>query len=162
MSKTCQIDTSQLERVFDSLSPENRSEAIFKSLTKGGQELVKETQSELLRVLPNAGRGQKYGSPMVKGVRLTKDKAYGEVKVHIMGDYRLKFFEMGTDDRYLKKPLPSNDSRYKYRSGSTNSGGKPYRGKISPKNFFQTARENSNLSDTIVNTLEKEINRLIG
>lgn len=164
MSKNCQINTSQLERVFENLSEENRSNAIFKSLTKGGQELVKETERELLRVLPNAGRGQKYGTPMVKGIKLTKDKAYSEVKVHIMGDYRLKFFEMGTDDRYLKKPLSSsnNSSRYKFKSGQTNTGGKPYRGKIEPKGFFERARENSNLAETVVSNLEKEINKLLG
>lgn len=163
MSKICEIDTARLERILDNLDEENRSNAIFKSLSKGGQELVKETQNELLRVLPNAGRGEKYGTPMVKGIKLTKDKAYGEVKVHIMGDYRLKFFEMGTDDRYLKKPLSSsnNSSRYKFKSGQTNTGGKPYRGKIDPKGFFQTARENSNIADTIVSSLEKEINKLM-
>lgn len=162
MNNTCKVDTSSLERIFENLSEEKRKEVLFKSLTKGGQELVKETQQELLRVLPNAARGNKYGSPMVKGIKLTKDKDYSEVKVHIMGDYRLKFFEMGTGERYLRKPISSSSSRYKYKSGSTNTGGKIYRGKISPKSFFESARENSNIADTITSNLEKEINKLMG
>lgn len=163
MNRVCNLNSADLDSILSNLSEDNRREAIFKSITKGGQELVKETQSELLRVLPNAGRGKRYdGRTMVKGVKMKKDKAYDEVKVHIMGDYRLKFFEMGTEERYLKKPLKSDHSRYNFNSGSVNAGGKPYRGRISPKKFFQTARESSNMVDTIMNTLEKEINKLLG
>lgn len=164
MSRTCEIDDANLERIFENLNEENRRNAIFKAITKGGQELVKDTRDELIRVLPNANRGQKFGTPMSKGVKLVKDKAYDEVKVHIMGDFRLKFFEMGTDDRYLKKPLPSSysTSKYKFRNGSTTPGGKPYRGKIIGKHFFQKAREDSDIENTITSALEKEINKLLG
>lgn len=160
MSNVVKIDSANLDRILNNLSEENRKEALFKAISKGGQELVKETKDELLRVLPNANRGKRYeGRPMVKGVKLVKDKAYDEVKVHIMGDYRLRFFEMGTAERYLKKPLSRKS--YKYKSGKMNTGGKIYRGKISPKKFFQTARQNSKMVDKILGTLEKEINKLL-
>lgn len=162
MSKNCTIDLSDLERRLDNLNEENRKNALFNSINKGGQELVKDTQRELLRVLPNAGKGEKYAKPMTKGIRLKKDKAYDEVKVHIMGDYRLKFFEMGTKERYLKKPLSSKDSNYQYKSGSINSGGTPFRGRIKAKHFFESARENSNMPETIMNSLTKEIDKLLG
>lgn len=148
--------------VLDNMNEENRKSVIFTSLVKGGTELVDETKRELRKSLPNADRGDRYGTPMMKGVKIKKDKDYDEVMVHIMGDYRLKFFEMGTKERYLKKPLPrKNDSRYKYRSGSTNTGGTPYRGSIKPLRFFQKARENSRLVDVVLDNLIKQINKLI-
>ncbi len=39
---------------------------------------------------------------MEKGIKLRVDKAYSEVILHIMGDYRLKWFEKGTKPRYTK------------------------------------------------------------
>ena len=162
MSKVVNIDSADIDRILNSLNEENRKEAIFKSITKAGQKLVKETKQELLKVLPNANRGKRYeGRPMIKGVRLVKDKAYEEVKVHIMGDYRLRFFEMGTEERYLKKPLKKDHAKYNFNSGKTNSGGNPYRGKITPRKFFQTARENSDMVDVMMKTLNKEINKLL-
>lgn len=154
MSKICKIDSSEIDNILNNLNEENRKKALFNSLVKGGQELVKETQSELLSVLPN-------GKSMLKGIRLKKDKNYDEVKVHIMGDYRLKFFEMGTEERYLKKPLPKKNETNELKSGSKNSGGTPYRGKISPKYFFQKAREHSNMVSVMIEKLINEINKLM-
>lgn len=160
--KVCDIDTSELDNLLDKLSEENRRKMLFKSLIKGGQTLIKDTEQELLRVLPNASRGDKLGKPMTQGIKLKKDKDYSEVMVHIMGDFRLKFFEMGTDERYLKKPLPQKETtKYKHKSGSVNTGGKPYRGKIKAKHFFERARENTNIQTTIVEQLTKEFDKLI-
>lgn len=160
--KVCDIDTSELDNLLNNLSEENRKKAIFNSLIKGGQELVDETKRELVKVLPNANRGERFGTPMSSGVKLKKDKDYNDVAVHIMSDFRLKFFEMGTDDRYLKKPLPQKEtSKYKYKSGSTNSGGTPYRGSIKPKRFFEHARANTNALSVIIETLNNEINKLL-
>ena len=162
MSKICDIDTKNLDKILNNLNDDNRKNAIFNSLIKGGQNLVEETKQELLKVLPNANRGLRYGNPMVGGVKLKKDKDYNEVKVHIMGDFRLKFFELGTDERYLRKPLPSKESsKYKYKSGSTNTGGTPFRGRIQPKYFFKHARENSDTLNIISDNLIKEIDKLL-
>lgn len=161
MSKICDIDTTGIDNLLNNFNEENRRNAIFNSLVKGGQTLVDETKSELLRELPKASRGKHYGKPMVGGVRLKKDKDYKDVTVHIMGDFRLKFFEMGTADRYLRKPLPrKEDTRYKYKSGSTNTGGTPFRGRITPNHFFTHARENSNILSIILGNLQNEINKL--
>lgn len=163
MSKVCNINSNEIENILNELNENNRKEIIFKSLVKGGNELVKETKRELKKSLPQgATSGNRYGTPMESGVKLKKDKDYDEVKVHIMGDYRLKFFEMGTDERYLKKPLKhKEDARYKYRNNS-DVNSKPYRGKISPKHFFKNARENNDaITDEILNNIINEINKII-
>lgn len=156
MNNVCNIDTKELDDILNNLNERNRKEAIFNSLVKGGNILVKETQSELLSVLPKANRGERYGKPMTKGVKLKKDKDYNEVKVHIMGDYRLKFFEMGTDDRYLKKPLSSKSNS----SNKKNDGNRPYRGKIIGKEFFKKTRETTKIITIVVDNLINELNKL--
>lgn len=160
MSKVCDIDTSGIDNILDNINDEVRSDLIYKSLIKGGEKLVEDTKSELLRVLPNASRGQHFGKPMVGGVKMKKDKDYKDVQVHIMSDFRLKFFELGTEDRYLKKPLPRS-STYKYKSGTTNSGGTPYRGSIKPTHFFQKARDTSDVLSIISDSITKELERLL-
>lgn len=156
MNNVCKIDSKELDDILNNLNERNRKEIMFNSLVKGGNILVKETQSELLSVLPNANRGERYGKPMVKGVKLKKEKDYDDVKIHIMGDYRLKFFEMGTEERYLKKPLSSKNNS----SLKKNDGNRPYRGKIIGKGFFKKARETSKMIDSVIDNLIKEINKL--
>lgn len=161
--KVCSIDSSKVESALDKLSEENRKEAILKSLIAGGKVLKEETTDELLRVLPNAGRGGRLKDrknnpkPMTKGIRIKADKDYKEVSIHIMGDFRLKWFESGTDDRYLKKPLKSKYKWTNYNSGSST----PYRGKIKGKGFFKKARESSNMMDAIMKNLDESIKKLL-
>lgn len=163
MNKICEINTKDVERIFNNLSnEEERKKMMLDALYTGGKELAEETKSELLRVLPNANKGEKYGKPMTSGIKVKKDKNYDEVIVHIMGDFRLKWFEMGTKERYLKKPIEAkSDTRYKFRTGSSNAGGNPYRGKIKALNFFEHARANSDVVNTIVNTLQNKINKIL-
>ena len=72
---------------------------------------------------------------MISGIKARVRKNGVEAKVHLMGEFRLKFFEMGTNERYTKK-------------------GKR-RGRIKQYRFFATAK----------NTKEREIfdnmNRLL-
>ena len=116
MSNVCEIDTKGIEAILENLNESNRNEALFKSIVEGGKQLVKETKKELRKKLPNgATSGKRYGTPMESGIKLRKDKDYGEVKVHIMGDYRLKFFEMGTEERYTKTKKSNSDGGDKLR-----------------------------------------------
>lgn len=161
MGKICDIDTTKIDNVLNNLNTDNRNKCFMTAMSKAGEELVQETKSSLVSSLPNASRGKRYGSPMSSGVKLKKDKDYKEVMVHIMSDFRLKFFELGTNERYLKKPLPKKSTDSKFKSGKNNSGGTPYRGRIIGKHFFQKARNSVDLSGTIINTLIQELNKLI-
>lgn len=152
MSKICTIDTSHVDEILDRLNEDSRRKAIYNSLIKGSKVLVEETQNSLRNALPKAN------SKMIEGVKTSKNKNYDEVKVHIMGDFRLKFFEMGTDERYLKKPLKSKTGNTKKKD---NSGKNPYRGKIIAKEFFRKARQSSNMLDEVMENLIKEINKLM-
>ena len=165
MNNVCQIDTKGVEKLINNLDEDNRNDAIYKSLVKAGQKLVTETKKTLRKELPSGAKsGKRYGTPMESGIKLSKDKDYGDVKVHIMGDFRLKFFEMGTEDRYIKKSNKGNgsDGRYKFRKKEGSQGNSGYRGSIKAKHFFKQARDNAQaITDEIIRNLQKEINKLM-
>lgn len=161
MNKVCNVDSSGLKRLLESFNEDKRKEAMFKALSKGGQELVEQTKRELIKKLPKATEGKRYGKPMSEGVKMKKDKADNEVLVHILGDYRLKFFELGTKDRYTKKKVAyKRDGKYKFRKENNTQTG--FKGKIKALGFFETAYKNENqIINVIDENLIREINKLL-
>ena len=63
------------------------------------------------------------GKTLGSGIKSNANREGTEAKVHIMGDFRLKFFEKGTAIRHLRR-------------NSAN------RGRISASYFFRTAKQN--------------------
>lgn len=160
-NKFCQIDISEVKNLFNKFSEDKRKDAMFKALKKGGEKLVEETKRNLSQKLPNADRGKRFGKPMSSGVKLKKDKYDNEVLVHILGDFRLKFFELGTDDRYTKKKVAyQKNGKTKFRKESNKNG---YRGKIEkPLKFFEDAYKNQNeIINVIDENLITELNKLL-
>ena len=146
MGRNYEIDMSRLEAMFQRLSPQNIQSFEGLAIEEALTELQKDTISILVSKLPNATKtgttpnGVKTDA-MTKGVKKTVDRHYATGTVHIMGDYRLKWFELGTNPRY------TTGARNKFRSGDikkTVSAGQ-YRGQIQPIHFFKEARENANI-----------------
>ena len=75
------------------------------------------------------------------------DKDYTEVSVSIMGDFRLKFFEKGTKDRYTSKGF------YRGKMGENKEGTSNYR------YFFREARQ-KDLSGIITHSISQSLNRI--
>jgi len=71
------------------------------------------------------------------------DKKATEAKVHIMGDFRLKFFELGTTTRQLRK------------NGAN-------RGRMKAAHFFKTAKDKTEriIFDNINQMVEESITRI--
>lgn len=78
---------------------------------------------------------------MLSGIKLKADKDYCEVSVSIMGDFRLKFFELG---------VPA-ERRITRRGAS--------RGAIKPLYFFREARQ-EDISGVINNSLSESLRRI--
>lgn len=137
------VDDSQVRNLFAKLDDENRSRMMFKALKKGAEHLQNQTQTLLRTRLANS-------ASMVKGVKLKSDKSYNEISVHIMGDYRLRWFEKGTKPRKTKghKVTGYNRSR-RIRSGK---GGN--RGAIRPLYYFRDARQ-SDIDSVMIQTLDE-------
>lgn len=152
------IDTSALEGILDNLNEDNRRLAMLSALRAGGKVLQQNTQESLNKKLGSGATStsERNKYPMNKGVRLIVDKDYNEVVVSIMKDYRLRFFESGTDQRYLKKDHPKDEKHRK----TLHKG--EYRGNIKALNFFSEARQNDGpVCDAIVEELAKQINKLM-
>ena len=137
-----EIDDIQVQNLLNQLSDENRHKILFNAIKKGAQVLQRNTISNLNAALGTGARSSgKLGKPITQGVKLTAEKAYNEVMVHIMGDYRLKFFEKGTKERLTKK-------------GAS-------RGSIRPLYFFRTARQNeSEIDSAIFRSLDEQLNKI--
>lgn len=120
MSESITVDSKEFLKNLNSLSSKNHKRAIRKSLIEGAKVTVKEAKRGLRMTVGKTAfkKSKKTGKSIAAGIRYSAQKNILEngVKVSIMKDFRLKFFEDGTADRYTKKG-------YK-------------RGKIAETNFF--------------------------
>lgn len=140
------VDSSQVDQLLNQLQPNQIQDIIFNALKKGANTLKNKTISNLRR--PSLNRG----------VRVRPNRAANEVQVNIMGDYRLKWFEKGTIDRYTRGHRVTGyiDSRHLRRSGQ---GG--YRGKMVAEHFFQSARaDESSINNAMFASITESLNRI--
>lgn len=140
-----QIDDTSVQNLFNKLDSENSKKILFTALKKGGDTLANKTKT-ILRARLGAGAtspNKWNGKTMESGVRVSGDKDYCEVSVSIMGDFRLKFFEKGTQLRTTRKSHAN-------------------RGSIKGLNFFSDARNQSgDVFDAINNSITESLNRII-
>jgi len=97
------VTRENISQVLTTLSSKEINKGINKALKKIGALVQKEAKGELKRKVKITGKSynsRKYGK-MDKGIKTSVDG--DEVKIHIMGDYRLKFIEAGTVSRKTKK-----------------------------------------------------------
>ena len=137
------IESADVDRFLDNLDDDKtRQNIIYKGLISGGKLLQGMTQQYFKSAMGESAYHQsKYiKAPFYEGVTLKGDKAYLEVRVAIMKDFRMKFFEKGTNDRYIKQKGHSDLKRGRYVKDT----GKPnFRGRIEAKWFFKDARNAS-------------------
>ena len=139
-----QVNDSALRNLLNSLDSDSNRAVINKALRKGANKLLTDTKTILRAKL---GRGATTpnrwnGKTMESGVRLKADRDYMEVSVSIMGDFRLKFFEKGTQLRNTKR----NNAN---------------RGRIKGLNFFSDARDREEeIISTINNSIRNSLNNL--
>lgn len=135
-----EVDNKKVLSLFANLNSKKQQKVFNNALKKGAQVLVKETRKQLRKGVKNTTKKNiKYGKSLSQGVKFKVKN--NEAKVHIMGDFRLKFFEMGTNIRKTRK------------------GWK--RGKINAKRFFANAKANkekeifSNINTYISDSIKK-------
>lgn len=143
--------------MFERLSAKNVQAMEGNAIEKALNELYRETISNLTARVAGATRSGftpmgKPTKPMTKGVKKNVDSAYATGTVHIMGDYRLKWFEMGTEERFTTGARSRNrtDIKKKIPAGLS-------RGKIDPERFFKDARDNTKVIDTYTQSLLTDI-----
>ena len=134
------IDKSQVDRLFDEFSEEKANSILFNAIKKSAKKLQSDTKAQLKsRLGAGATSARKWGD-MTSGIKLRAEKDYCEATVHIMGDFRLKFFEKGTKLRMTRKT-------------------KANRGAIRPLYFFRTAQQ-SDIEGLINQSITEQLNKI--
>lgn len=104
--------------------------------------LVREAKRNFKSVVKKpSSRNRWNGRPMNSGIKYSIDRDVTTSKIHIMGDFRLKFFEMGTKNRFKKNKQRSNT------------------GSIAATYFFKNAREakEGSITEEMNNIISKSI-----
>lgn len=105
------VDDKELQKALSSLDSRNHRDAVRKALVKGANIAKKEAKKNLKHILNPIRKKSKYKNgqdkaDINKGILIGskgKDPFKDGVSLHLMGDFRLKFFELGTDERSTKK-----------------------------------------------------------
>ena len=132
---TITVNTKDVIAMFKDLYP-SRQKAVYRTaLRKSSDVLIKNTRENLKSVIDGSiykkKKNEKYS--MAGGIRRSgTDRDATFISVHIMGNYKLKWFEMGTKERYTL----NRNGKKKYKAGA-------YRGQITGKYFFRNAIESS-------------------
>lgn len=151
------IERQQVDELLTKLSTERRSQILFSALKKGGKALQQETKVQLRQSVSKTHSPNRWnGKTLEDGIRVKANTVYQEVMVHILGDFRLKFFEKGTKDRYTK--IHKNKLSTSQYINYLKKGGKGgYRGKINACHFFRRARQNEEIiQDAVFKELDKQ------
>ncbi len=126
-----EVDDKEVMAMFAEMDKKNRKRVLSSALRKSSTILVRQTRQNLRNVTTKSGTLQTRtpnrwnGKKMEQGikVKVKVDDKTKEAKIHLLGDFRLKFFEMGTRERYTKRGKGS------------------YRGNIEGYGFFKSAKE---------------------
>lgn len=100
-----EIDAREVIDSFKKLTGKEMDRAVRNTLQQSANILIRQAKANLRQETkaynhPNHWNGKR----LQDGIKRSKyDKQNEEVKVHILGDYRLRWFELGTQDRYAKK-----------------------------------------------------------
>lgn len=140
-----ETDSRQVINLFAELTSRQQRQTYRNALRSAARILTRETQNQLKQVLGNAvnHRNRWNNKTLKSGVRVKVDREATAAKVHILGDFRLKFFELGTTERHLRR---NNAAR----------------GRINASHFFSTAKQNkeAEIFSTIDNLLTQSIQRV--
>ena len=142
-----ELDSRQVINLFSELTSRQQKQVHKTALRKAAGILVRETRNQLRKTIGKAINSKgKWNQSLSSGIRVKADKEGTEAKVHILGDFRLKFFELGTRNRRLRKNRAS-------------------RGRMKSLHFFRTAKQNKeaeifrNLDNLISQSIQRIANK---
>lgn len=142
-------DIKKLEEKLEDFDNQTRNKILYASLTKGAKVLYDATKQSLTAKMGYAAtnpinkRGGGYYPPLIEGIRISGDRPYCEVKVHILGQGYLKWFETGTQPRETSKGYN--------------------RGSIQGLNFFFAAKQSSfaKVESTVTSNIDKQVKKYL-
>ncbi|OAV70065.1 hypothetical protein Barb6XT_00101 [Bacteroidales bacterium Barb6XT] len=186
------FDASKVKKMLDEMSDAEAKKVMRSVLRSSAKILVDKTEEEFKKwTSPETGKKIGYAKPLVthhirkkgknKGkqyekvrrvARAAMVKGKQEIMVNIMNDYRVKWFEMGTTERYVRSRADKKKQKLSLktlikRTGWSHTkavltGGYIGRGKITGSHFFKKAQEEtkSQIFDNMVQRMSKAIARV--
>lgn len=105
MNNIAQIDSSQTDKLLNSLDNETLRRSIIVAALKEAANVINDKTRENFRAsISGASHYSKFiRRPFYQGVITSVDKNLMETKVSIMPDFRMKFFEKQIQERSYKK-----------------------------------------------------------
>lgn len=142
------VDVKQVIAMFNEFNAKLKKKTFSTALRKAANILRKQTVTNLRQVVKRTRTKNRWnGKTLESGIRIKIAKSTQAAKVHLMGDFRLKFFEMGTNDRYV-----SSTKKKKLKKSR-------YAGKIEGKRFFQKAKQTTETQ--VFNSIEQHLIEVI-
>lgn len=120
-----EIDAKKVLERFAELTGKKQRAVYRNGLRKAARILANETRKELRKIVGAKinSRNKWNGKTLGSGIKYKIDKEGTEAKIHIMGDFRLKFFEKGTVKRFIRKNKANRGSmkaNYFFRASKAN------------------------------------------
>lgn len=166
------VNTDQVLAMFDELDSRRRRQVYRSTLNTSANILIRRSKQNLRRTVSGSNKkspktGKTLESGIKKRIKITNEGfTSAEAKVSILGDFRLKFFEMGTKNRTTK----GHKKGHKYWSRGWGRGriywirgGKGgFRGRIDASRFFTEAKRDTEIKifAEIDSTFSKHIQRI--
>lgn len=138
------VDVKQVIAMFNEFNAKLKKKTFSTALRKAANILRKQTVTNLRQVVKRTRSKNKWnGKTLESGIRVKIAKSAQAAKVHLMNDFRLKFFEIGTSDRYVTKAKGKRLKKARYT------------GKIDAKRFFQKAKQSTETQ--VFNSIEQHL-----
>ena len=154
------VDTRSVLEMFAELDSRRQKQAHSSALRRGVNILVKEARKSLRTAVrkPNS-KNWWNGKTLQSGIKSSINREVTEGKVHIMGDFRLKFFEMGTK---LRKTSGANRASVRGKIPKYRQHKPSNRGSIKASNFFLKARnrKEKEISDNMNTIIAESIRKV--
>lgn len=153
-----EVDAKEVLGLFADLNSRQQKQVYRNALRRAANVLVKETRTQLKSKLGRKANSKNWwnGKTLVSGIKSNADRQGKEAKIHIMGDFRLKFFEMGTSNR---KTTGNNSASVRGKTPIRRQKKSANRGRINSMRFFSTAKQNK--EKEIFDSLDKLISESI-
>lgn len=135
------VDAKQVLNMFAELDSRRQKAVHRTTLRQSGNILARQARVNLKSVVKSKtnARSAKTGKTMNSGVKVKVDRDATRATIHIMGDFRLKWFEIGTNIRKTKQGYD--------------------RGQMTATHFFKSAKEQTEarIFSNIDESLKKSI-----
>lgn len=156
-----EVDARQVINLFADLTSNEQRRSYRNALKRAANILAKETKKRFKGSLGRAATHRNWWNhkTLVSGVRSKANREGTEAKVHILGDFRLKFFEMGTR---IRRTTGNNNSVVRGVDPAYRQRRAANRGKITGYHFFRQAKaaKEQEVFSSIDNLISQSIQRI--